>query len=1318
MLIFQQAFSQVNFCQSCFFIPQQCYLSCDIENDLSGFYPASTFIPLSDTGQFPSYCGIVSHNILLIVFIAGSESITVSLESSNCVDLLGNPMGLGLQLGLMNNCIIDDCLDLDAGCTSSSLEVSSDDLIVGNQYSIFIDGCNGNSCDFEIDIDHEPFIQNSISSLSAYSLCSETCLTNDDCFSDTDCAFTEAIEVKANETVLFKPRHLGDSNLDFGDLDDPCSFYADNSPGLFTWEFDGQEYEVFPSEDGGVSLELTMPDVTEEYVTELCLEIELCNQNIDQYWTEIIVRPIEVETYFFDVCIEDIENDWKYPSNEGFDPNGDGLEWKGPDRFSLDEVLSWDDNCRSFDVQDDCFDFVQTICIDVFDGVNPEEVTLYMFDCQFDDEEYEWIWPQTQEEYFLEPDFFREHITIFEESLRADWDERHCDTTLTINLETLSVDGILEKIECDEQEGYSIYKFGLDLDELRHEVYKEWPAIDEVYQLEWTFKDSNGNPNVLATVNELRVEEDTEVYIKATYSFLNGAWGAENDVFTEISSCDKVFGPYTLTASCDGDNSICPTFSGTTFTINGVTPSCTNCSILENDIITISIDENLLPDGAEIEWWASTDINFMPQQSGTKVGSSSVTGNWKYGQQYPELLSINYRTEANHSEYFVVGTGSGLLVNDLLIELDDNCDSTCPVECEQELYGSQCEWIKSNKMVLSDCPNVIPVGPGDFVPPNSTVVVFIDEDDAQLIQSAKNLCSEDGCIYVLFNRCERCLDAFSDAGQSTYTIFGSSYSSSLTYIGNADGFSVNNSGDYSDQPDTLQSVNQTLVDLNAVVSDLQLNLSCNDYSGTVYLKGVVVSDNFNTDCCNPYTPTFSFNLECQPTSTELFWTNTNILPSNITINNGQCTTPYVFPNNAWSDGTNTYSYPLDPMAYTTTCAGPISFSSTHTPQSGFTQGSTTVTYRISDGCGNTLSHFFTVEVICDTQPPTPTAEIFDTYPWLANVVDQNNCVGTAITEYDNGNYSFILVETSTSSVLYFQDGVLYCTDSPGFSCVSAYGLDTPSDTWTCTGGPGPGPDPMPTPEIFDDYPFLATIVDPADCEGVVIEFYPFGSSLFPYVIIDDLGVLYSNTGQLYCTSSASFDCVVAYNLSAPEMTWTCGGTPPPTPTGDPIFDNYIWLSNYIDESDCEGDRITVYQSGSFVYLLIESKGETTMYNEDGLFYCQDFGSFSCVDAYGFTSSQIIDTWMCGMQLEEEDLTLRSLKFEELEVSVYPNPSRDVFYLEVEAEEYSLELYNLAGEKVDFQQLPNELSLAQAEPGVYVLRIQAGEMSRVVRLILL
>ena len=127
-----------------------------------------------------------------------------------------------------------------------------------------------------------------------------------------------------------------------------------------------------------------------------------------------------------------------------------------------------------------------------------------------------------------------------------------------------------------------------------------------------------------------------------------------------------------------------------------------------------------------------------------------------------------------------------------------------------------------------------------------------------------------------------------------------------------------------------------------------------------------------------------------------------------------------------------------------------------------------------------------------------------------------------------------------------------------------------------------------------------------------------------------------------------------------------------------------------------------------------------MYNEDGLLYCQDFGNFSCVDAYGFTSSQIIDTWMCGSTpLVEEDLTLRSVKSEELEVSVYPNPSRDVFYVESNDDgELDITVYDLSGRQVYFHYGEGQLSLLDGIPGVYVLRIQSGKRSQVVRLLLL
>ncbi len=77
--------------------------------------------------------------------------------------------------------------------------------------------------------------------------------------------------------------------------------------------------------------------------------------------------------------------------------------------------------------------------------------------------------------------------------------------------------------------------------------------------------------------------------------------------------------------------------------------------------------------------------------------------------------------------------------------------------------------------------------------------------------------------------------------------------------------------------------------------------------------------------------------------------------------------------------------------------------------------------------------------------------IFDTFHWLNDHINPNNCIGYSIVVYDAGNYYFISITTSDGVELYYQDGTHYCSDSPGYSCVVAFGLNEIEDSWSCTG---------------------------------------------------------------------------------------------------------------------------------------------------------------------------------------------------------------------------------------------------------------------------
>lgn len=90
--------------------------------------------------------------------------------------------------------------------------------------------------------------------------------------------------------------------------------------------------------------------------------------------------------------------------------------------------------------------------------------------------------------------------------------------------------------------------------------------------------------------------------------------------------------------------------------------------------------------------------------------------------------------------------------------------------------------------------------------------------------------------------------------------------------------------------------------------------------------------------------------------------------------------------------------------------------------------------------------------------------------------------------------------------------------------------------------------------IFDNYPFLTNLINPADCQESFIEVYDLGSYAFLFVKTkDNQGQLYFENGDFYCQDAANYDCRAAYNLGEPTDKWTCTGFVVVTDRDNPLI---------------------------------------------------------------------------------------------------------------------------------------------------------------------
>ena len=556
--------------QSCGTVEDGCH-TCNIEDLLDGFESCTPNFQGSVLDWPPSLCNGngVPHNMSWFSFVAGSADLCVTVAPNMCAMGTG---AVGLQAGVYDFCEDDDgmCLAGQANCSNGldEIDFSYSEFVVGNTYYIFVDGCNGAECDYEITVEKGlEFVLDTPEEVVVEASC------------DQVISFP-ALQFCPQTELTFNIFHEGDSPSVQGEYDDAGPYNPELSAEFF-WTFsppipgigtDGSWETGEDGEDGFPIPPITFPNVMVPTTWTICLtdiEAECSDTECDDCCLDVVIAPLPDEFFGpYEVCVEDLLeiNGWD-PGIVGEDPNGDGIEWLGPDNIMLEQVedaIKDDMGIMTFEVFDPecgCM-FNQSLQIIPIGNLEPIEVTLYMFDCQFRDEDgdldtYIWEWPEDTYELNVDmEDFF---LNIPEGSEVRDWENSRCDSLLLITVDTAIVEGILTQGPCTPAGTEYCFELLIDLLEDNHDMH---PTINpDYFGMKWvdaaTGFNAGQGPCFAVTPGT-----SGSYFVELEYSFIDGAYDASQQV---VGECTKIFGPFDL----DSGTALPPVVTGeNTFCVN------------------------------------------------------------------------------------------------------------------------------------------------------------------------------------------------------------------------------------------------------------------------------------------------------------------------------------------------------------------------------------------------------------------------------------------------------------------------------------------------------------------------------------------------------------------------------------------------------------------------------------------------------------------------------------------------------------------------------------------------------------------------------
>lgn len=208
--------------------------------------------------------------------------------------------------------------------------------------------------------------------------------------------------------------------------------------------------------------------------------------------------------------------------------------------------------------------------------------------------------------------------------------------------------------------------------------------------------------------------------------------------------------------------------------------------------------------------------------------------------------------------------------------------------------------------------------------------------------------------------------------------------------------------------------------------------------------------------------------------------------------------------------------------------------------------------------------------------------------------------------------------------------------------------------------------------------------------------------------------LYFQDGSRLCTDAPDYSCLEAYQVSNKVKTWLCNQPIDDTSSSNEnseqaVFNNYPWLTEKIDQSNCSNEIIHVYDADTYEFLVLKTDSGESMFNSNGDLICfSAAGGFSFIGLYD--ESRILNSWTCEQGFQGRESKPKK-QDQDQDIQIFPNPANNKVFINIQKlafEQSVISIYDVQGKEV--------LRTSSADAFAGIIQLDVGDLARGIYLV--